>query len=35
MKRAPYTTDTILAAWQLLLPGEKALCHRHTVFAIR
>jgi gentisate 1,2-dioxygenase len=21
VKRAPYTTDTILAAWQLLLPG--------------
>jgi gentisate 1,2-dioxygenase len=23
------------AAWQLLLPGERALCHRHTIFAIR
>jgi gentisate 1,2-dioxygenase len=31
----PFTTDTILAAWQLLLPGEKALCHRHTIFALR
>ncbi|ORY57691.1 RmlC-like cupin domain-containing protein [Leucosporidium creatinivorum] len=35
IKRAPYTTDTILAAWQLLLPGERALAHRHTVFAMR
>lgn len=33
--RCPFTTDTLLAAWQLLLPGEKALCHRHTIFALR
>jgi gentisate 1,2-dioxygenase len=51
IKRAPYTTDSVLgaarllrlynlltlatAAWQLLLPGERALCHRHSVFALR
>ncbi|GAA5999694.1 cupin domain-containing protein [Rhodotorula paludigena] len=35
VRRAPYTSDTILGAWQLLLPGERALCHRHTVFALR
>ncbi|KAJ6563607.1 RmlC-like cupin domain-containing protein [Mycena vulgaris] len=35
LKRAPFTTDTLLAAWQLLMPGERALCHRHTIFAIR
>lgn len=33
--KPPYTTDTLLGAHQLLLPGEKALCHRHTPFAVR
>ena len=33
--QCPFTTDTLLAAWQLLLPGERALCHQHTVFALR
>lgn len=31
----PHTLDTILSAHQLLLPGETALCHRHTPFAVR
>jgi len=31
----PHTLDTILSAHQLLLPGERALCHRHTPFAVR
>lgn len=34
-KKPPHTLDTILAAHQLLLPKEKALCHRHTPFAVR
>lgn len=34
-KRPPFTLDTILAAHQLILPGEKAVCHRHTPFAVR
>lgn len=34
-KQSPFTLDTILAAHQLLTPGEKALCHRHTPFAVR
>ncbi|VUC22933.1 unnamed protein product [Clonostachys rosea] len=32
---APFTLDTLLAAHQLILPGEKAVCHRHTPFAVR
>jgi len=31
----PHTSDTLLSAHQLLLPGERALCHRHTPFAVR
>lgn len=34
-KIAPFTLDTLLAAHQLIIPGEKALCHRHTPFAVR
>lgn len=34
-KQAPFTLDTLLAAHQLIIPGEKALCHRHTPFAVR
>ncbi|KAH8646773.1 RmlC-like cupin domain-containing protein [Xylariales sp. PMI_506] len=34
-KNPPHTLDTILAAHQLLIPGETALCHRHTPFAVR
>lgn len=33
--RAPYTTDTIYAGLQLILPGETAPAHRHTAFALR
>lgn len=33
--KPPYSTDTLLGAHQLLLPGEQALCHRHTPFAVR
>lgn len=32
---SPFTLDTLLAAHQLILPGEKAVCHRHTPFAVR
>jgi gentisate 1,2-dioxygenase len=32
---SPYTLDTILAAHQLILPGEQAVCHRHSPFAVR
>ncbi|KAL2833705.1 RmlC-like cupin [Aspergillus cavernicola] len=32
---SPYTLDTLLAAHQLILPGEKAICHRHSPFAVR
>ncbi|KAF9891422.1 hypothetical protein FE257_004278 [Aspergillus nanangensis] len=32
---SPFTLDTLLAAHQLILPGEKAICHRHTPFAVR
>jgi gentisate 1,2-dioxygenase len=31
----PYTTDTIYAGLQLILPGETAPAHRHTAFALR
>jgi gentisate 1,2-dioxygenase len=34
-RKPPHTLDTILSAHQLLLPGEQALCHRHTPFAVR
>jgi gentisate 1,2-dioxygenase len=34
-KQAPFTLDTLLAAHQLIIPGEQALCHRHTPFAVR
>ncbi|KAK8093380.1 hypothetical protein PG997_000065 [Apiospora hydei] len=33
--RAPYTTDTLYAGLQLILPGETAPAHRHTAFALR
>ncbi|KAK5659817.1 hypothetical protein OQA88_1029 [Cercophora sp. LCS_1] len=32
---APYTTDTIYAGLQLILPGETAPAHRHVAFALR
>lgn len=32
---APYTTDTIYAGIQLILPDETAPAHRHTAFALR
>ena len=31
----PMTTETIAAAYQLILPGECAPAHRHTPFALR
>lgn len=31
----PYSTDTIYAGLQLILPGEIAPAHRHTAFALR
>jgi gentisate 1,2-dioxygenase len=31
----PFTTETIAAAFQLILPGECAPAHRHTPFALR
>lgn len=34
-KSSPHTTDALLAAHQLIIPGERALCHRHTPFAVR
>lgn len=34
-KQPPFTLDAILSAHQLLLPGERAICHRHTPFAVR
>lgn len=33
--RAPYTTDTLYAGLQCILPGETAPAHRHTAFALR
>ena len=33
--RPPYTTDTLYAGLQLILPGETARAHRHTAFALR
>lgn len=32
---APYTTDTLYAGLQLVLPGETAPAHRHSAFAVR
>lgn len=32
---APYSTDTIYAGLQLILPGETAPAHRHVAFALR
>lgn len=34
-RQPPFTTDVLLAAHQLITPGEKALCHRHSPFAVR
>lgn len=34
-KQPPFTLDTLLAAHQLIIPGEQAICHRHTPFAVR
>ncbi|MBV9439355.1 MAG: cupin domain-containing protein [Candidatus Eremiobacteraeota bacterium] len=33
--RPPYTTDTLYAGLQLILPGEIARAHRHVAFALR
>lgn len=33
--KAPYTTDTLYAGLQLILPGEVARAHRHSAFALR
>ncbi len=33
--KAPYTTDTLYAGLQTILPGEIARAHRHTAFALR
>ena len=33
--RLPFTTDTIYAGLQLILPGEVARAHKHTAFAMR
>ncbi|KAK3080076.1 hypothetical protein LTS18_003195, partial [Coniosporium uncinatum] len=32
---APYTTDTVYAGLQLVMPGETAPAHRHVAFAMR
>ncbi|KAH8588838.1 RmlC-like cupin domain-containing protein [Bisporella sp. PMI_857] len=32
---APYTTDTVYAGLQLVMPNETAPAHRHTAFAMR
>jgi gentisate 1,2-dioxygenase len=34
-KDAPYTTDTLYAGLQLVMPNEVAPAHRHTAFAMR
>ena len=34
-REAPYTTDTIYAGLQLVMPNETASAHRHTAFAMR
>ena len=33
--KAPFTTDTLYAGLQTILPGETARAHRHTPFALR
>lgn len=33
--RSPYTTDTLFAGLQCILPGEVARAHRHLAFALR
>lgn len=33
--KIPYTTDTLFAGLQHILPGEVARAHRHTAFALR
>ena len=33
--KSPYTTDTLFAGLQCVLPGEVARAHRHTAFALR
>lgn len=33
--KAPFTTDTLFAGLQMILPGETAPAHRHTAFALR
>ena len=33
--RPPFTTDTLFAGLQMILPGETAPAHRHTAFALR
>jgi gentisate 1,2-dioxygenase len=33
--KAPYTTDTLYAGLQTILPGETARAHRHSPFALR
>jgi gentisate 1,2-dioxygenase len=33
--KPPYTTDTLYAGLQTILPGEVARAHRHTAFALR
>lgn len=35
IKKLPYTTDTLYAGLQLILPGEVARAHRHVAFALR
>ncbi len=35
MQVAPYTTDTLYAGLQLVMPNETAPAHRHTAFAMR
>jgi gentisate 1,2-dioxygenase len=35
INRFPFTTDTIYAGLQIILPGETARPHRHTAFALR
>jgi len=34
-RAAPYTTDTLYAGLQLVMPNETAPAHRHTAFAMR
>jgi gentisate 1,2-dioxygenase len=35
MTDAPYTTDTLYAGLQLVMPNETAPAHRHVAFAMR